>query len=49
MIFPGAHHSSLPFQEVEIMHLQILLEEAAVISMTTNLQEAKILVSVQGV
>ena len=49
MIFLGAHHSSLPFQEVEVMHLQILLKEAAVISMTTNLQEARIIVSVRGV
>ena len=49
MIFLTAHHSSLPFQEVEVMHLQILLGEAAAISMTTNLQEAKIIVLVRGV
>ena len=49
MIFLGAHHSSLPFQEVEVMHLQILLEEAIVISMTMNFLEARILVSVRGV
>ena len=35
--------------EVEVVHLKILLEEAAVISMTTNLQEARKLVSVRGV